>query len=135
MADTLPFRSLRGARSLAGYCRSFRHQPFTDGSENASERAIAIDNRRLFDATLREIAERRRAEAALRELNAHLENRDQATLDRFGSELASFAPGAEIGQLTGGIAVNNLLQIIIGNLETLSRNLPIEMARLRRADS
>jgi hypothetical protein len=40
-----------------------------------------------------------------------------------------------VGQLTGGIAhdFNNLLQVIVGNLETVSRNLPEEKARLRRA--
>src|ERR1700722_11150262 len=39
-----------------------------------------------------------------------------------------------VGQLTGGIAhdFNNLLQIIVGNLETISRGLPEEMNRLRR---
>ena len=40
-----------------------------------------------------------------------------------------------VGQLTGGIAhdFNNLLQIVTGNLEMLSRRLPPDDARLRRA--
>jgi CheY-like chemotaxis protein len=42
-----------------------------------------------------------------------------------------------VGQLTGGVAhdFNNLLQIIVGNLDTLTRNLPPEAGRLRRAAS
>ncbi|MGJ7530642.1 hypothetical protein [Variovorax sp. GB1P17] len=41
----------------------------------------------------------------------------------------------EMAQLTGGIAhdFNNLLQLIVGNSEFLSRGLPEEMLRLRRA--
>jgi CheY-like chemotaxis protein len=40
-----------------------------------------------------------------------------------------------LGQLTGGVAhdFNNLLQIVMGNLETLTRALPAELNRLRRA--
>jgi nitrogen-specific signal transduction histidine kinase len=40
-----------------------------------------------------------------------------------------------IGQLTGGVAhdFNNLLTVILGNLETIWRELPAENARLRRA--
>jgi PAS domain S-box-containing protein len=40
-----------------------------------------------------------------------------------------------IGQLTGGVAhdFNNLLTVILGNLDTLHRNLPAEQSRLRRA--
>jgi len=40
-----------------------------------------------------------------------------------------------IGQLTGGVAhdFNNLLTVILGNLETLSRHLPPDDGRLRRA--
>jgi PAS domain S-box-containing protein len=40
-----------------------------------------------------------------------------------------------IGQLTGGVAhdFNNLLTVILGNLETLSRHVPEEDGRLRRA--
>lgn len=40
-----------------------------------------------------------------------------------------------VGQLTGGAAhdVNNLLQVIIGNLDTIQRNLPTKSGRLQRA--
>jgi nitrogen-specific signal transduction histidine kinase/CheY-like chemotaxis protein len=40
-----------------------------------------------------------------------------------------------IGQLTGGVAhdFNNLLTVILGNLDTLHRNIPAEQIRLRRA--
>jgi signal transduction histidine kinase len=40
-----------------------------------------------------------------------------------------------VGQLTGGDAqdFNNLVQVIMGNLETLRRNLPDEAGRLVRA--
>lgn len=51
---------------------------FTDRSERglsglAAEAAVAIDNARLTQAAQREIAERKRAEAALKELNSTLE--------------------------------------------------------------
>ncbi|WP_457324939.1 GAF domain-containing protein, partial [Roseateles sp. P5_E11] len=51
---------------------------FTEESERsmsglAGETAVAIDNVRLNEETQREVAERRRAETALRDLNAHLE--------------------------------------------------------------
>ncbi len=40
-----------------------------------------------------------------------------------------------IGQLTGGVAhdFNNLLTVILGNLDTLSQQVPVEQARWRRA--
>lgn len=97
----------------------------------AGETAIAIDNARLFEEAKREIKERREAEAALRDLNANLESevRERTEALRQSQKMEA------VGQLTGGIAhdFNNLLQIILGNLETISRNLPDNMNRLRRA--
>ncbi len=108
----------------------------------AAEAAIAIDNARLHDDAQREITERRRAEAALRELNANLEDqvrRRTEELNQSAEALRQSQKMEALGHLTGGVAhdFNNLLQIVVGNLETLSRNLPADLpgdvARLRRA--
>lgn len=62
--------------------------------------------------------------------------RDAALALKETEELLRQAQKMEtIGQLSGGIAhdFNNLLQIVAGNLETLQRNLPQDLPRLKRA--
>lgn len=113
-----------------------RHEHLLTGI--AGQAAVAIDNARLFEAAQRELAERRRAEQALRELNQSLEARvADAIAEREQAEeaLRQAQKMETLGHLTGGVAhdFNNLLQIVSGNLEILQRNLPPDSPRLRRA--
>lgn len=104
----------------------------------AAEAAVAIDNAHLTQAAQRELEERRRAEEALRDLNANLEREiaERTAQLRERDEALRHSQKLEaVGQLTGGVAhdFNNLLQVIIGNLDTLIRALQADSGRLLRA--